>query len=101
MCLVVRQLASLFVASSLDHWLARGLNVTSTTSVVPQVVILDGSASSFKDPYSLVAIPVNAVLAQRRGAAGLDTRPGVGVAEDVVVLQQPLPVLVDVDAALL
>ena len=91
----------LLIASAFELWLAIGRNIPRTSGIVAQVVILNCATTSFVDPYSFVAILVDTIATQRGIAPGRDLHSGVGVAEDVVVLQRPLAILIDVDATLL
>jgi len=68
--------------------------------IVAQIIILKRAAPVCCDLHCLISVSVDLVIAQDGAAACLNCYPRSGIGKDVVVLQEALPLLIDVDATL-
>jgi hypothetical protein len=63
--------------------------------IIPQVVLLDGSLTTFKGPYALTAVLIYAVAAQDGIAAFADGNARSGVGVDLVLFENSKTTIVN------
>jgi hypothetical protein len=67
--------------------------------VVAQIVSLEGSTASLGDPDRILSILINLIAPQCRVTPSRDHHSGLSIAANLIVLQHPLAVIVDLYAA--
>ena len=69
--------------------------------IVTQVVFQEGATAAIIYPHGLIALPIYAITPHSWITAADNSYTSVGIAEDIVVLDGPLAVLVNKDSRLL